>query len=172
MDYQINYSGTQQARTYNHRTRHDFEWDGPGGNGLNVKYDASNPNTPKYSFLSAADAAAAATPANYELTKFSTSDGLTQGHDFGGAANGQMRIGGTDSSTALQFGVKLRDEGKSFENRSASFTPNTAFTMNNAVAAFDGSELLQRPRAGVRARAGAGQRRRQPVGKREHRRVH
>ncbi len=133
-DYALNYSGTQQSIT-DYRTS-PFAWNGPGGNGLNVKYDASNPNTPKYSFLSAADAAAAATPANYELTKFSTSDGLTQGHDFGGAANGQMRIGGTDSSTALQFGVKLRDEGKSFENRSASFTPNTAFTMNNAVAAF------------------------------------
>lgn len=133
IDYSLNYSGTQQSVT-DYRTS-PFEYDGPGGNGLDVRYDASDKSTPKYSFLSAADAAAAATPANFQLTKFSTSDGLTNGHDVGGAVNSQIRMGG-DSSTVFQFGAKLRDEGKSFVNREASFTPTTAYTLNNAVAAF------------------------------------
>jgi TonB-dependent receptor len=134
-DYSLNYSGTEQSIT-DYRTS-PFSYDGIGGNGANVRYDASDPNNPRFSFVNAGDAAAAANPANYQLSKYSLSDGLTKGHDIGGALNLVWHVNGSDdSSSAIKFGAKLRDEGKDFTSRSASFTPTSSLLMSSVVAAF------------------------------------
>ena len=52
--------GTSQV-SKDYRTN-DFEYDGPDGNGVPLRYDGSDQSTPRYRFVSAADSTAALTP--------------------------------------------------------------------------------------------------------------
>ncbi len=133
-DYQLNYSGTQQA-TYNHRT-HDFQWNGPGGNGLDVKYSFANPNAPTYSYLNANDASQAATASNYPMSKYSIGDETTEAHDLGGAANWHLTTGvGSDTNT-FQFGVKLRNEDRWYNDLSQKYVPTGTVSLTQVLDAF------------------------------------
>src|SRR5215831_11013108 len=81
LSYGVDFAGTSQL-SKNYRTN-DFEYDGPGGDGVPLRYDASDLATPRYRFVSPADSIAALNAANYQLTKYSTSDGSAIGHDVG-----------------------------------------------------------------------------------------
>ncbi len=132
-DYRLNYSGTQQT-TLNHRT-HDFEWDGPGGNGLNVQYrDATV--APTYSYTSATDASQAATATNYAMSKYSIGDETTEAHDLGGAANWHLTTGlGSDTNT-FQFGAKVRDEHRWYNDLSRKYVPTGPVLLSQVLDAF------------------------------------
>lgn len=134
MDYALNYSGTQQA-TYNHRT-HDFEWDGPAGNGLNVQYNDANLAAPTYAYTSATDAAQAATAANYPMSKYSIGDETTEAHDLGGAVNWRLTTGEGVDTNAFQFGVKLRNENRWYNDLSQKFAPTGTVLLTQVLDAF------------------------------------
>ncbi|HEV7594693.1 MAG TPA: TonB-dependent receptor [Gemmatimonadaceae bacterium] len=110
-----------------------FVYDGPGGQGLTVSYDASNTKIPTFKYLDPAMASAANTPSNFMLTNYFTNDGNTNGYDDGGAldlsAPWQM---GDNSPAVFRFGVKMRDERKDFTSNRASFTTSTPFAMSGA----------------------------------------
>ena len=133
-DYQLDVSGTQQA-TYNHRT-HDFEWDGPGGNGLNVKYNFANRAAPTYSYASAADATQATTPANYPMSKYSIGDETTEAHDFGGTANWRLTTGIGADTNAFQFGARLRNEDRWYNDFSGKYVPTGDVSLTQVLDAF------------------------------------
>jgi TonB-dependent receptor len=133
-DYQIDYSGTQQA-TYNHRT-HDFAWNGPSGNGLDIRYNDANTATSTYSYTSASDASQAATAANYPLSRYSIGDETTEAHDLGGAVNWHLTTGiGTDTNT-FQFGAKVRNEARWYNDLSQKYAPIGTVLMTQVLDAF------------------------------------
>ncbi len=134
LDYTLNYSGTQQS-VKNYRTS-DFEYDGPGGNGLNIKYNDANTAASTYTYLSSTDAALASTPTNYALNSYGLSDGLTHAHDLGGAANAYVTYGAGADSDAVQFGVKLRDESRVYYNQRQKFSPNASFLLSQVLSTF------------------------------------
>ncbi len=134
MDYHVDYSGTQQT-TLNHRT-HDFEYDGPGGNGLNVQYNDANLAAPTYAYLSSSDASLAGAPANYAMSKYSIGDETTQARDVGGAANWHLTTGvGTDTN-AVQFGARIRNEHRWYNNLSRKYAPMGAVLLSQVQDAF------------------------------------
>lgn len=134
MSYRVNYSGTQQA-TYNHRT-HDFAWDGPGANGLDVKYNDANLSAPTYAYMSAGDAAQAGTAGNYAMSKYSIGDETTEAHDVGGQADWHLTTGvGSDTNT-VQFGVKLRGERRWYNNLSQRYAPTGTVLVSQVLDAF------------------------------------
>ncbi|HUX33298.1 MAG TPA: TonB-dependent receptor [Gemmatimonadaceae bacterium] len=134
LDYTLNYSGTQQS-IKDYRTN-DFGYDGPGGNGFNVKYNDANRAASTYSYTSASDAALASTPGNFSMTRYSLSDGLTTAHDLGGAVNAHRTYGSGADSDAVQFGVKLRDEHRSYYNQSQRYAPASTFLMSQVLGTF------------------------------------
>ncbi|MDQ6690708.1 MAG: TonB-dependent receptor [Gemmatimonadota bacterium] len=110
-----------------------FVYDGPGGQGLTVSYDASNTKVPIFQYVDPAMTSAANTPANFLLNNYFTVDGNTNGYDDGGAldfsAPWQM---GEQGPSLLRFGVKMRDERKDFTSNRASFSSTTPFALSNA----------------------------------------
>jgi TonB-dependent receptor len=134
LDYTLNYSGTQQTSN-NYRTT-DFEYDGPGGSGLNVSYNDANRAAPTYSYTSANDATLASAPGNFAMSRYSLGDGNTRAHDLGGAANARIILGAGPDSDAVQFGVKLRDENRTNYNQSQRYAPNSAFLLSQVLSSF------------------------------------
>ena len=129
-----NYAGTRQS--VNDYRSSPFIFDGPGGQGLTVAYDASNRKYPTYRFADAAMAAAAADPGNYAMNSWGTSDGLTTGRDAGGALDFSLPyIVGSNGST-LRFGGKIRDERKDFVNRQRSFSSSTDLVLSQVLGSF------------------------------------
>ena len=127
----VNIAGTaQHERDYRFSP---FVYDGPGGQGLTVSYDASNPKVPIFQYVDAAMKAAANAPANFMLTNYFTVDGNTNGYDDGGALNfsAPWQLG-EQGPSLLRFGVKMRDERKDFTSNRASFSSNTPFALSNA----------------------------------------
>jgi TonB-dependent receptor len=93
---------------------HPFVFDGQGGTGITVAYDASNTKLPTYTILDPATAAAGNDPANFAESHYFTIDNRTHGRDLGGALNLQApwHVGAQDWTANLQFGAKYRDEAK------------------------------------------------------------
>ena len=112
---------------------HPFVYDGPGGQGLTVAYDASNPRVPTFAFASPAMTAAANTPGNFLLNQYFTVDGNTDGHDNGAAVDlsSPWQMAAIGGST-LRFGAKMRSERKTFTSNRASFSSNTPFALTDA----------------------------------------
>jgi TonB-dependent receptor len=134
LSYGIDFAGTRQL-SKNYRTN-DFEYDGPTGDGVPLKYDGSDANTPRYRFVSASDSTAALNPANYSLTKYSLSDGSATGHDVGGRIDATTRYNLGTSPSSLQFGVKVRHEEKSFVSNAASFSATSPLTMDRVLSTY------------------------------------
>ncbi|HXI34844.1 MAG TPA: carboxypeptidase regulatory-like domain-containing protein, partial [Gemmatimonadales bacterium] len=134
LDYSLNVSGTRKS-VVGYRSS-DFEWDGPGGNGVALAYDASNRAAPTFHFLNGGDSTAAMTPANYGMTKYSTSDGLTAGRDIGGALNALLRYRLGQHDAALKLGFKLRDEHRNFTDRSGKFATDSTVLLTPLVGSF------------------------------------
>jgi TonB-dependent receptor len=129
-----NYAGTRQSVT-DYRSS-PFIYDGPGGQGLTVAYDATSHQYPTYHFADAAMATAASNPANYALNSWSTSDGLTTGRDVGGAMDFSLPYSAGTMSSTLRFGGKMRDEGKDFVNHQRSFSAPTDLMLNQVLGGF------------------------------------
>jgi len=65
LDYTVNLGGTRQSVIGYNTT--DFEYDGPGGNGYNIRYNSSNTATPVYHYLQSSDSAGAMNAGNYAM---------------------------------------------------------------------------------------------------------
>jgi TonB-dependent receptor len=134
LSYGADFAGTSQLKK-NYRTN-DFEYDGPTGDGVPLRYDASDLNTPRYRFVNPADSVAALNPANYKFTKYSLSDGSATGHDVGAHLDATTRYSlGTTPST-VQFGLKVRHETKSFVSNAASFSGTTPITLDKVISDY------------------------------------
>ncbi|MDQ6870808.1 MAG: TonB-dependent receptor [Gemmatimonadota bacterium] len=108
----LNASGTtSHLRDYRFQP---FVYDGPGGQGLTFAYDASNPTIPTFSYATPAMAAAAADPANFELSHYFTIDRATTGRDLGAALDFSdlWRQSDRGWGSTLNFGAKVIDERK------------------------------------------------------------
>lgn len=136
MKVTANFAGTSQAE-HDYRF-HPFTYSGPGGQGLTVAYDASNPKIPKFNYVNASMTTAAADPSNFMLSNFFTIDGQTTGHDGGGAIDFTAPWHTSDASwtSTLRFGAKLRDESKDFLSNAGSWSTNAPFSMAQAGAPF------------------------------------
>lgn len=134
LTYGADFAGTRQLEK-NYRTN-SFGFDGPDGTGVPLRYDGSDPNTPRYQFVSASDSAAALNPANYALTKYSLSDGSATGRDLGAHADATIHYSLGTSPSALQVGLKARHEEKAFVSNAQSFTPTSAVTMDQVLGGY------------------------------------
>ena len=67
--FDLDFAGTRQL-VQDYRAS-DFAYKGASGDGVPMRYDASDATTPRYKFVSGADSTAALNPANYSLTKYS-----------------------------------------------------------------------------------------------------
>ena len=135
LSYGLDFAGTSQT-SKNYRTN-DFEYDGPGGDGVPLRYDASDVNQPRYRFVNPADSIAALNPTNYMLTKYSLSDGTALGRDIGAHLDATSRYSlGTTPST-VQFGVKLRHETKSFVSNASSFAATSPLTLDKVQSNYN-----------------------------------
>jgi len=132
LDYTVNYGGTRQS-VLDHRTS-NFEYS--GASGLTLRYDASNITTPLYQWAGAAQAAAAADPANYALAKYSEGDGLTTGHDLGGGANLLLPYRWGNAPASFKLGVRYRDEEKAFANRESQFRATGNLLLTQVLSSF------------------------------------
>jgi TonB-dependent receptor len=94
-----------------------YIYDGPGGQGLTVAYDASNTKVPTFRFANGAMAAAVNDPANFALPYSFAIDRRTSGRDLGAAADFSAPWGGSGTwSSTFDFGAKIRDEHKRHQN--------------------------------------------------------
>ena len=118
-----NIAGTRQS--VNDYRFSPFIYDGPGGQGLTVAYDATDRKNPTYNYLGTSMAAAANNPANYALNSYSTSDGLTTGRDAGGSVDLSLPYSAGSIESTFHFGGKMRDERKDFLDRNRSFRSST-----------------------------------------------
>jgi hypothetical protein len=134
LDFTVNYSGTRQS-VHDYRTS-SFEYDGPGDDGLALRYDGSDRNAPTYQYLSASDQSLATGPANYALTKYSATNGLTTGRDLGGALDLTMHLRTLGDSSALKIGAKYRDETKSYVNGNVTYVPTSPVLLSAVVSGF------------------------------------
>ena len=134
LSYGVDFAGTRQLST-NYRTN-DFGYDGPGGNGVSLRYDGSDANMPRYRFVNASDSAAALNPTNYALTKYSLSDGSATGSDIGARLDGTTRYTLGTAPSALQLGLKVRHEKKSFVSNAASFSAVSPITMDHVLSSY------------------------------------
>jgi TonB-dependent receptor len=135
LSYGVDFAGTSQT-SKNYRTN-DFEYDGPGGDGVPLRYDASDVNQPRYRFVNSADSIAALNPTNYLLTKYSLSDGTALGRDIGAHLDATSRYSlGTTPST-VQFGLKLRHETKSFVSHASSFAATSPLTLDKVQSNYN-----------------------------------
>jgi TonB-dependent receptor len=119
-----------------------FVYDGPGGQGLTVSYDVSNPQVPTFQYANAAMAQGAANPANFLLQRYFTTDHKTNGHDLGGALDlsTTWRLPDADWLSTFRFGGKVRDEAKTFNQTGGSWSTSTPFSMDLAGTPYtDGS---------------------------------
>jgi TonB-dependent receptor len=116
-DWAFNAAGTRQQEK-NYRTS-TFAYTGPD---LTIGYAASDVKYPRYSYASAGDSLAAASPANYALDGYSLSDHLTTGRDLGGTANYELPWQMSDHPSTFKIGFKYRDERKDFTSQEARFS--------------------------------------------------
>ncbi len=122
LSYNVNYGATRSSSS-DYRTS-AFEYDG-----LGFRYNGASRNYPTFTYLNAADAAAAATPSNYALKKYSISEGTTRGDDIGGQLDALFRYAIGSESSQFKMGIKYRDESRDNINLNRAFsvigTPTT-----------------------------------------------
>jgi TonB-dependent receptor len=139
--YSLNYAGTRQSVS-DYRTS-DFEYDGPGGNGLAIRYDGSNHNTPTYQYLSASDATLATAPSNFAMTRYSATNGLTTGHDAGAGLDLLLRYLAGSNAGSFKVGAKFRREDKSFVSANTSFSSTSPFLLSQVLGDFSDPAYYQ-----------------------------
>jgi TonB-dependent receptor len=136
-------AGTSQ--TENDYRFSPFVYDGPGGQGLTVSYDASNPKVPTFQFVNTAMAQAAANPANFLLQHYFTVDHRTSGRDLGAGLDlsTPWRLSDASWTSTLRFGGKLRDETKSFRQTGGFWSTSSPFSMDLAGTPYTDASYYQ-----------------------------
>src|SRR4029077_18221467 len=130
LDYSAHYAGTRQSEV-------DYRSSDFGYNlADSIRYDVSSSTMPRYAYTSAAQAQAAAAPANFLLSGYDASNGLTTGRDLGGEFNATRAylLGSSNSST--KFGIRLRDEHREYTRSNASFAANGSYALTNVLSGF------------------------------------
>lgn len=128
----LNYAGTRQSVS-DYRTS-PFSYSGADLSGLSL--DASNPQVPLYHYQNAADAANAANPQNYTLSRYETSDGLTTGRDLGGQLDATWHYASSSTPGSIKFGVKVRAENKEFNEANTQFNSISDYTLAQGLSGF------------------------------------
>ena len=131
VDYTFNGAGTR-AEEVDYRTS-AFEYAGPNAGAMQVAYDGSNVLVPTYRFSSAADAANAVNPTNYQLGRFDSGNSLATGRDLGGALNVLRTYQWNGRPGALKFGARYRDEKKDFNDHSTTYDATGNFLLQSQV---------------------------------------
>jgi TonB-dependent receptor len=119
---------------------HPFVYDGPGGQGLTVAYDASNPKLPTFQYATPAMFTAANDPANFAESHYFTIDRTTTGRDLGSALDftAPWHADISSWSANLSFGGKIRDERKDYSSRGGFwFTGGAPLSLANALGSFN-----------------------------------
>jgi TonB-dependent receptor len=131
--------------TQNDYRFHPFVYNGQGGSGITVAYDASNTKVPTFQFVDPAVAAAADNPANFAESRYFTIDSRTHGRDLGGAINLQTpwHADAGDWSASLQFGAKYRDEAKTHTAQAGSWSGTTPISLSGIVSSFSDPHYYQ-----------------------------
>ena len=132
----INLAGTT-SRLHDYRFS-PFVYDGPGGQGLTVAYDASNPTLPTYQFATPAMATAAATPSNFALSHYFTIDRATTGRDLGGALDfsAPWQEGAKGWGGLVTFGAKFIDERKDHASTGGFWYSGNSLPLSSALSSF------------------------------------
>ena len=128
----MNYAGTRQSVS-DYRTS-PFSYTGADLSGISI--DASNPQVPLFHYANPTDAANAADPQNYSLSRYTTSDGLTTGRDLGGQLDATWHYASTTAPGSLKFGVKVRDENKRFDEANTRFNSTMNYTLAQGLSGF------------------------------------
>ncbi len=128
----VNYAGTRQSVS-DYRTS-PFKYSGSDLSGLIL--DGSNPQVPLYHYENAGDASAAASPQNYRLSRYSTSDGLTTGRDLGGRLDATWSYASTTTPGSIKFGVKVRAENKEFAEANTRFNATSDYFLAQTLGGF------------------------------------
>jgi TonB-dependent receptor len=124
LDYAVNAAGTSSYEA-NYR-QSQFNYLGP----VSYQYQASNVLTPTYTIPNVQESQALLNPANYVLNNWNATNSKTLGLDAGAGINLSAHYGmGSSSSGLLQFGVKYRNEQKSFADHSVAYVANSLATI-------------------------------------------
>jgi TonB-dependent receptor len=130
LEYAAHYSGTRQ-KVVDYRSS-DFVYTLSDS----LPYDASNSRMPMYQYLNAAQAQAAVNPANFLLSGYDASNGLTTGRDLGADFNATRAfLLGTHAST-FKSGVRVRDEHKAYTRSNISFAASGSYALTNVLSGF------------------------------------
>jgi len=130
LEYSAHYAGTRQSEV-------DYRSSDFGYNlADSIRYDVSSSMMPRYAYTSTAQAQAAATPANFLLSGYDASNGLTTGRDLGGEFNATRAYLLGSSNSSIKFGVRVRDEHKAYTRSNVSFAANGTYALTNVLSSF------------------------------------
>ena len=146
-DYRLDYSGTQQT-TLNHRT-HDFEWDGPDRRRPQRQIQRRQPGRADVFVHERQRRVAGVDGIELCDVKYSVGDETTEAHDYGGAVNWHLTTGAGVDTNAFQFGAKLRNEHRWYNNFSRKYAPTTDIPVSQVLDALHRSQLLLGARPGL-----------------------
>jgi TonB-dependent receptor len=130
LEYSAHYAGTRQS-VADYRSS-DFVYNLADS----IRYDVSNNKMPMYAYTSGAQAQAAITPANFQLSGFDASNGLTTGRDVGGEFNATRAYLLGSSNSSIKVGIRLRDEHKAYTRSNVSFAANGSYPLTNVLSSF------------------------------------
>ena len=132
----LNAAGTT-SRLHDYRFS-PYVYDGPGGQGLTVAYDATNTTVPTFAYVNPTMRSAAATPSNFALSHYFAIDGNTTGRDLGTALDLSTPWHESDATwTALfKFGGKIRDERKAYTANHGFWFTGTPLPLTASLGSF------------------------------------
>ncbi|MEP6999941.1 MAG: TonB-dependent receptor plug domain-containing protein [bacterium] len=141
INYAANYSGTRSSSADANSSAFRYS-------GLNYRYDGTNHDFPTFSYLSAADQAAALLPSNYTFNSASIGAGKTRGDEVGGQLEGLMRYQLNGSDAQLKIGGKYRDESRDNVNLNRSFTKAGGINLTQVLGTFSDPDFFQQLASG------------------------
>ena len=102
--------------------------------GVNMLWDRSDPQLP---MITPASGALPTDASKYAAPAYTIANQWARGRDVAGLVNGKIRLQ-TENPSALQFGVKLRQERRYFDDKSTAFSLNKGqtFTMAEVQSSF------------------------------------
>jgi TonB-dependent receptor len=129
ISYMANYAGTRSSTADANSTAFTYS-------GLNYRYDGTNHDYPRYSYLSSADQLTATTPANFMFASTSIGATTTRGDEVGGQVDAlEQYMAGSDASQ-FKFGAKYRDESRDNASHNRNFTAATPFPLTQVLGTF------------------------------------